>query len=46
MEAIKKFLKTRKGKTIVVSLVVGLTGLTVSTEAIEAAVTLLTALGW
>lgn len=45
METIKAFLKTRKGKGILISLILGLTGISLPPEAIEAAITLVTALG-
>ncbi|WP_185976619.1 hypothetical protein [Catenovulum sediminis] len=46
METIKRFLKTRKGKAVVISLVLGIAGVTVPPEAVEAAVTFITALGF
>lgn len=46
METIKRFLKTRKGKAVVISLALGLAGITVPPEAVDAAVTFITALGW
>ncbi len=46
VETIKRFLKTRKGKAVVISLVLGIAGVTVPPEAVEAAVTFITALGF
>jgi len=45
METIKAFLKTRKGKGILISLILGLTGISLPPEAIEAAITLVSAFG-
>lgn len=46
MQAIKSFLKTRKGKAVVISLALGVAGISVPPEAVEAAVVFITALGF
>ncbi len=46
METIRAFIKTRKGKAILISLALGLTGYNLPPEAIEAIITFTSALGY
>jgi hypothetical protein len=46
MKTIKAFIKSRKGKAILISLVLGVTGYNLPPEAVEAIITLSSALGY
>lgn len=46
METIKKFLKTKKGKAVIISLVLGVTGYNLPPEAVEALIVIATSLGY